>query len=175
MSRTFQISRILDDMTVLENLVVQSQVKGLRGLFRKGITPAERSRAEELLEFVGIAHLTYEETRNLSYGQKKLMDFASLLMSEPKMILLDEPAGGVNPALLETIVARIQELNRQGITFLIVEHNMDLVMRISDPVIVMAYGTVLAQGAPDAIQNDPEVLHAYLGQKAEDPALLPIR
>ena len=175
MSRTFQISRILDDMTVLENLVAQSQVKGVRGLFHKAISATERVRAEELLEFVGIAHLTYEETRNLSYGQKKLMDFASLLMSSPKMILLDEPAGGVNPALLENIVMRIRDLNRQGITFLIVEHNMDLVMRISDPVIVMAYGTVLAQGTPAAIQNDPDVLRAYLGQKVDNPALLPIR
>ena len=173
MSRTFQISRILDDMTVLENLVVQSQISGLRGLFHKGISVEERTRAEELLEFVGIAHLTYEETRNLSYGQKKLMDFASLLMSNPRMILLDEPAGGVNPALLENIVQRIRELNAQGITFLIVEHNMDLVMRISDPVVVMAYGTVLAQGTPDDIQNNSDVLHAYLGEKATDPALIP--
>ncbi|MEZ4659229.1 MAG: ABC transporter ATP-binding protein [Caldilineaceae bacterium] len=163
MNRTFQISRNLEEMTVLENLVVQSPVQGMRGLFGRSITPDERARAEELLEFVGIAHLTYEETRNLSYGQKKLMDFAAMLMSQPKLILLDEPAGGVNPALLETIVERIQELNAQGITFLIVEHNMDLVMGISDPVIVMAYGSVIAHGAPNAIQADPAVLEAYLG------------
>lgn len=163
MSRTFQISRNLEDMTVLENLVVQAPINGLNGLFRKGISQQERERAEELLEFVGIAHLTYEETRNLSYGQKKLMDFAGLLMGEPKLILLDEPAGGVNPALLETIVERIESLNKQGITFLIVEHNMDLVMSISNPVIVMAYGSVLAQGTPEMIQSAPDVLEAYLG------------
>ncbi len=163
MNRTFQISRNLEDMTVLENLIVQSPVQGLRGLFRNSITKQERERAEELLEFVGIAHLTYEETRNLSYGQKKLMDFAAMLMSEPKMILLDEPAGGVNPALLETIVERIQTLNQQGVTFLIVEHNMDLVMSISDPVIVMAYGSVISHGTPDEVQSNPDVLEAYLG------------
>lgn len=163
MNRTFQISRNLEEMTVLENLAVQSPVQGLRGLWQRSITQAERERAEELLEFVGISHLTYEETRHLSYGQKKLMDFAAMLMSEPKMILLDEPAGGVNPALLETLVERIQLLNAQGITFLIVEHNMDLVMSLSNPVVVMAYGSVIAQGAPNVIQSDPQVLEAYLG------------
>lgn len=165
MNRTFQISRNLEEMTVLENLLVHTPVHGIRGLFQPGIAPQERERAEELLDFVGIAHLMYEETRNLSYGQKKLMDFAAMLMSEPKMILLDEPAGGVNPALLETIVERIQTLNAGGITFLIVEHNMDLVMGISDPVIVMAYGSVIGHGTPQEIQSNPQVLEAYLGSK----------
>jgi branched-chain amino acid transport system ATP-binding protein len=166
MSRTFQITRNLEDMTVLENLVVQSPVRGVSGLFRKSILPEERERAMELLDFVGITHLTHEETRNLSYGQKKLMDFAAILMSEPKLILLDEPAGGVNPALLENIVERIHSLNQQGMTFLIVEHNMELVMNISNPVVVMAYGRVLAQGPPQDIQSNPGVLEAYLGEVA---------
>ncbi|MEM7345537.1 MAG: ABC transporter ATP-binding protein, partial [Chloroflexota bacterium] len=121
MSRTFQITRNLEDMTVLENLIVQSPVQGLMGLFSKSVQPEERERALELLDFLGISHLAYEETRNLSYGQKKLMDFAALLMADPKLVLLDEPAGGVNPALLEEIVAHIRELNGQGITFLLVE------------------------------------------------------
>jgi branched-chain amino acid transport system ATP-binding protein len=164
MSRTFQITRNLEDMTVLENLVVQSPVQGLTGLFGQSIRPEERTRALELLEFLGIAHLAYEETRNLSYGQKKLMDFAALLMSNPKLVLLDEPAGGVNPALLEEIVAHIKVLNGQGLTFLLVEHNMELVMGICDPVVVMAAGTVIAQGSPDEVQNNPEVLEAYLGE-----------
>lgn len=164
MSRTFQITRNLEDMTVLENLVVQSPVHGIRGLFGKSITPEEHEKAMKLLDFLGITHLAYEETRNLSYGQKKLMDFAAMLMAGPKLVLLDEPAGGVNPALLEEIIAHIQELNGQGITFLIVEHNMELVMGICNPVVVMAAGTVIAQGTPDQVQNNAEVLEAYLGE-----------
>jgi len=118
----------------------------------------------ELLDFVGITHLAEEKSKNLSYGQKKLMEFAATLMTEPRLILLDEPAGGVNPALLEDIIERIQLLNKRGITFLIVEHNMDVVMNLCDPIIVMAYGTVLAKGAPQDIQNNEEVLEAYLGE-----------
>jgi branched-chain amino acid transport system ATP-binding protein len=170
MSRTFQITRNLEDMTVLENLVVQAPVKGLKGLFANAIGPEERERAMSLLDFVGITHLAYEETRSLSYGQKKLMDFAALLMAEPKLVLLDEPAGGVNPALMEESIARIKALNRQGITFLIVEHNMELVMGTCNPVVVMAAGTVIAQGPPDEIQNNPDVLEAYLGRERHEPA-----
>ena len=170
MSRTFQITRNLEDMTVLENLVVQSPVNGLKGLFSNAIGPEERERAMELLNFLGIAHLAYEETRSLSYGQKKLMDFAALLMAKPKLVLLDEPASGVNPALMEEIIAHIKELNGQGITFLIVEHNMELVMGICNPVVVMAAGTVIAQGPPNEIQNNPKVLEAYLGRRRYEPA-----
>ncbi len=162
-SRTFQITRTLDNLTVLENLVVQSRVTGLRGLFSKAIGAAEEARAMELLDFVGITRLAHEEARNLSYGQKKLMDFAALLMSEPKIILLDEPASGINPKLLDSIVEHIQALNKQGMTVLIVEHNMELVMSISDKVVVMAYGSVIAEGAPAAVQADRRVLDAYLG------------
>ena len=92
------------------------------------------------------------------------MEFAATLMTDPEIILLDEPAAGINPRLLEDIEERIRIVNGQGITFLIVEHNMDVVMNLCDPVIVMAYGTVLAQGAPELIQNDPQVLEAYLGE-----------
>jgi branched-chain amino acid transport system ATP-binding protein len=162
-TRTFQISRNLQDMTVLENMVVSSPVVSWRGLFQKSVLPHELERAMELLDFVGLTYLTHTETRNLSYGQRKLLDFASTLMASPKLIMLDEPAGGVNPALLEEIMKHIKELNEQGMSFLIVEHNMDLVMNISDEVIVMAYGEILATGSPDEIQNNPTVLEAYLG------------
>ena len=163
-SRTFQISRDLQEMTLLENLIVQSPTTSFADLFKGSMLVHERDRAMELLEFVGITHLAQEKSKNLSYGQRKLMEIAATLMTEPRLILLDEPAGGVNPALLEDIMERIQVLNKQGITFLIVEHNMDVVMNLCDPVIVMAYGTVLAKGAPREIQNNEAVLEAYLGE-----------
>lgn len=163
-SRTFQITRDLQELTVLENMVIQSQVKGFFDMFSSSVSKHETEHAMELLSFVGISHLAQEKAKNLSYGQKKLMEFASVLMSEPKLIMLDEPAGGVNPTLLESIIDRILDLNKKGITFLIVEHNMDLVMKISDPVICMAYGTVLAEGSPKDIQNNHQVMEAYLGE-----------
>ena len=162
-SRTFQITRDLREMTVLENMVVQSPIKRPRDIFKTGISKEEKKRALSLLEFVGITHLANEKAKHLSFGQKKLLDFASVLKPVPRLILLDEPAGGVNPALLEIIIDRIRELNRQGMTFLIVEHNMDLVMNIGNPIVVMAYGSVLTQGSPEVIQNDKSVLEAYLG------------
>jgi neutral amino acid transport system ATP-binding protein len=163
-SRTFQITRDLQELTVLENMIVQSQVKGFWDMFGISMLKEEEDRAMELLAFVGIDNLAQEKSKNLSYGQKKLLEFASVLMSEPRLIMLDEPAGGVNPTLLESIIDRILQLNKKGITFLIIEHNMDLVMKISNPVICMAYGTVLAQGTPKEIQENNRVLEAYLGE-----------
>lgn len=162
-SRTFQITRELGDLSVLENVVMYAQGSGLRSIFGSAVSGRERDRAMDLLAFVGIANLADERAKNLSYGQKKLMEFASTLMSEPRLILLDEPAGGVNPALLERIVERIREVNRGGVTFLLVEHNMDLVMDLSDSVVVMAHGQVLTQGTPAEVQADDAVLDAYLG------------
>ena len=111
-----------------------------RDLFRDAVAKEEKDRALSLLDFMGIARLAELKAKNLSYGQKKLMEIAAVMMSEPKLILLDEPAGGVNPTLLESIIDRIFTLNKQGITFLIVEHNMDMVMKVCNPIIVMAYG-----------------------------------
>ena len=163
LSRTFQISRDLMEMSVIENLVVHSPTQGLLDLLKGSILKQELDQAMELLEFVGITHLAQAKAKSLSYGQKKLMEFAATLMTEPRMILLDEPAGGINPALLENIMEKIMEVNKRGVTFLIVEHNMDVVMNLCNPVVVMAYGEVLAQGTPDAVQNNPQVLEAYLG------------
>ncbi len=162
-SRTFQISRHLAELTVLENLVVQAPTGGLADLLKQSILEDERDRAMELLRFVGISELAAAPAAGLSYGQKKLMDLAAGLMARPRLFLLDEPAGGINPALLEVIVDRVRRLRDDGVTFLIVEHNMDVVMSVCDAVIVMAYGKVLAQGSPAAIQNDAAVLEAYLG------------
>ncbi len=161
--RTFQISRDLAEMTVLENMVVQSPTTGFMDLFKGSILRNERERAMELLDFVGIAQMADEKAATLSFGQRKLMAFAASLMANPRLVLLDEPAAGINPKLLEFIVERIQILGGQGVTFLIVEHNMEVVMNLCDPIVVMAYGKFLARGSPDAIQSDETVLEAYLG------------
>jgi neutral amino acid transport system ATP-binding protein len=164
LSRTFQITRALGDLTVLENMVVGSPTTGWRSLLGSRILQREEDKAMDLLRFVGIDRLATAPADSLSYGQKKLLEFASVLMSEPKMIMLDEPAGGVNPALLERIVDHIRELNRTGITFLIVEHNMDVVMSLCSSIVVMAHGEVLAEGTPEIIREDATVLDAYLGR-----------
>ncbi|MDH4247666.1 MAG: ATP-binding cassette domain-containing protein, partial [Deltaproteobacteria bacterium] len=162
-ARTFQISRGLMDLTVLENLIVHSPTRGLLDLLKNTMLSHEKDRAMELLDFMGITHLANAKAGSLSFGQKKLMEIASALMAEPRFILLDEPAGGINPALLEQIIERIKLLNKQGITFLIVEHNMEMVMTLCNPVIVMAYGKLLVQGPPREVQNNQLVLDSYLG------------
>lgn len=161
--RTFQVTRALDDMTVIENMVVGSSAENLRGTFGSRMLDEETDRALDLLDFVGIQQYAYSKAELLSYGQRKLLEFSAVLMSDPRLVMLDEPAGGVNPALLERMVDRVRRLNADGLTFLIVEHNMDLVMDISDSVIVMAHGEVLMQGTPEEVQNDGRVLDAYLG------------
>lgn len=163
-SRTFQITRTLADLTVLENMVVGSPTGGWRSLLGSRILQREEDRAMDLLRFVGIDKLAFSPAESLSYGQKKLLEFASVLMPEPDLIMLDEPAGGVNPALLERIMDHIRELNSSGITFLIVEHNMDVVMTLCSSIVVMAHGEVLTKGTPEVIREDDTVLDAYLGR-----------
>jgi branched-chain amino acid transport system ATP-binding protein len=170
LSRTFQISRNLADMTVLENVICQNKIHGWRDMLKPAMSPVEIDKAMEILDFLNITRIAYEDGSNLSYGQKKLMDLAALLMSDPKIILLDEPAGGVNPTLLEEIVSHIRKLNEQGMTVLIVEHNMDLIMRLSQHVVVMAQGAVIASGSPEDVQKNPAVRDAYLGTVLEDVA-----
>lgn len=163
-SRTFQITRGLSHLTVLENMIAAAPPRRLRGLFASKMARQEVERAMDLLDFVGIAHLAGNLAQELSYGQRKLLEFASAMMPNPGLVLLDEPAGGVNPTLLERIVDRIRQLRGDGITFLIVEHNMDMVMKLCDSVVVMAHGAVLTQDTPAAVQEDPLVLDAYLGK-----------
>jgi len=170
LSRTFQISRNLADMTVLENVICQNKIHGWRDMMKPAMSPAEIDKAMEILDFLNITRIAYEDGSNLSYGQKKLMDLAALLMSDPKIILLDEPAGGVNLTLLEEIVGHIRALNAKGMTVLIVEHNMELIMRLSQHVVVMAQGAVIASGSPEDVQKDKAVLDAYLGGVLEDAA-----
>jgi branched-chain amino acid transport system ATP-binding protein len=170
LSRTFQISRNLADMTVLENVVLQSKVSGWRDLLQPAMSEEEVEKAMGILDFLGITRIAHEDGSNLSYGQKKLMDLAALLMSDPKIILIDEPAGGVNPSLLEEIITHIRQLNERGLTVLIVEHNMDLIMRLSHHIVVMAQGKKIADGRPEVIREDPAVLDAYLGGVLEEAA-----
>jgi ABC-type branched-subunit amino acid transport system ATPase component len=168
--RTFQLTRIFPRLTVMENMLVASQHSGRRArnpLARAG-GPAARQRAMELLEFTGIASHAGVLAETLSYGQRKLLELAYVLVADPAIVLLDEPAGGVNPSLIQHISARIRELNAAGKTFLIVEHNMDFVMQLCGHIAVLDYGTVVATGPPDIIREDPRVLDAYLGAAEED-------
>ena len=162
-ARTFQLTRVFPRLTVLENMHVASQRRGFKALLSRWSTSHEQRRATELLDFVGIAHLKDLPASDLSYGQKKLLEFAYVLISDPQVILLDEPAGGVNPTMINQLSERIRSLNQSGVTFLIVEHNMEFVMGLCDRVMVMHHGAKIADGTPEVIRKNPAVLEAYLG------------
>jgi branched-chain amino acid transport system ATP-binding protein len=162
LTRTFQQARVFSALTLVENMVAAIQ-QPWRAALRSAVLPRERSRALDLLEEFGLARLAQDRAGSLSYGQKKLLEFATVLMGEPRLVLLDEPTAGVNPVLVDQIEQRIRDLNAQGITFLVVEHNMNVVMRLCDPVVVLDHGTKLAEGPPAQIRDDPRVLDAYLG------------
>ena len=164
LGRTFQITRLFPEMTVLENVVAPLPSFSWRHLGADAVSGDEAERARELLDFVGMLGFADRPARALSFGQQKLVELAQKLMLEPKLILLDEPGGGINPALLDRIVEKIRELNSLGTTFLIVEHNMPLVADLCDPVIVLDRGHRIAEGSAEEIQHDPLVLDAYLGQ-----------
>jgi branched-chain amino acid transport system ATP-binding protein len=172
--RTFQIPHELKTMTVLENLMlVPPNQHGEQiwnpWLFGFRVSRQERTiydKALEVLQFVDLAPLRDEYAGNLSGGQKKLLELARTLMTDPKMILLDEPGAGVNRVLMRRLVDNIRVLRRErGITFFVIEHDMDLVTRLCDPVIVMSQGERLAEGSPDEIKHDERVLEAYLGSQ----------
>ncbi len=161
--RSFQLCRIFPRLTVLENMLAAVRPSGLKALLTSSRNREEIERARGWLERVGIEHLEGTEARNLSYGQQKLLELAGVLMGDPETILLDEPAGGVNPALIGRIGKLVRQLNAEGRTFLIVEHNMEMVMSLSDHVVVFDRGRPIAEGPPSVIRSDPRVLEAYLG------------
>jgi neutral amino acid transport system ATP-binding protein len=161
--RTFQLARIFPRLTALENMLVPMRREGLRGLFSRGHRHDERTRAMDMLAAMDIAHVAGLLGGSLSYGQRKLLELAAVMMVRPQLVLLDEPAGGVNPALVERISAHIHDLNAQGVSFLLVEHNMPFVMGLCHDVVVLHRGAVLARGTPAEIRDDPRVLDAYLG------------
>ncbi len=168
--RTFQLTRLFTRLTVLENMLVATQRHEgwLRGVLRRAGSAGEKRRALELLDFVGITRLAHEPAGNLSYGQRKLLELASLLVSDPAILLLDEPAGGVNPTLIGHLGDRIRALNASGKTILVVEHNMEFVMSLCSRITVLSQGTALVSGTPQEVRTDPAVLDAYLG--GEDDA-----
>jgi branched-chain amino acid transport system ATP-binding protein len=171
LGRTFQIPRPFAGMTVVENVMLGCQRHVGERIWPNWLSPKRVARTEtqvlgramEWLEFMTLAPLANQPARVLSGGQRKLLELARLLMAEPSVVLLDEPAAGVNPVLLDTIIARIAALNQRGITFLIVEHNMELVAELCRQVFVMAAGKMLCQGPPRDVVRDPRVIDAYLG------------
>jgi ABC-type branched-subunit amino acid transport system ATPase component len=162
LSRTFQQARVFPQLTVQENLTVAAGYSWGQ-LFGRRMSSQDRGRVTELLDEFRMAPVADLFASELSYGQRKLLEFAAVLMSSPKMVLLDEPTAGVNPIMIATMEQHIRERHAAGVTFLIVEHDMPVVMRLCDPVVVLDQGREIFAGSPQAVQTNPLVLDAYQG------------
>ena len=172
LARTFQVPRPFPQMTVLENLMLVPLAQKGERFWNNWLQPRQvaaqerraREQAMQVLQTCALQDKAGDLAGRLSGGQHKLLELARVLMIQPRLVLLDEPAAGVNPALLETLIDRVLALHRSGIAFLIIEHNMDVVMSICEPIVVMMQGQVVCQGSADAVRADPRVLSAYLGE-----------
>ncbi|MCJ9721440.1 ABC transporter ATP-binding protein [Agrobacterium sp. SHOUNA12C] len=164
--RTFQMLQVFPDMTVLDNIILAGQehhgtmFSRLIGKPDAGLT----EEAKKMIEFFPLGHQTHEKAGSLSYGQQKLLDAAMAFMAGPKLVMLDEPAGGVNLTMLADLKERLKAFNRErGATFVVIEHNMEFVMSLCTRIIVLANGKIIAEGDPETVRNDPAVIEAYLG------------
>ncbi|MEE9416109.1 MAG: ABC transporter ATP-binding protein [Acidimicrobiales bacterium] len=178
MVRTFQLTKSLGKMTCLENMMLgaknqigESFLNALVVTRWRRQEAQIRERAEELLERFNLLHMSAEYAATLSGGQRKLLEMARALMTEPEVILLDEPMAGVNPALVQSLLHHIEALRDEGMTVVFIEHDMDVIMGISDWIAVLAEGRVIAEGSPDQVGANPAVIEAYLGAGfGEDPS-----
>jgi branched-chain amino acid transport system ATP-binding protein len=165
--RTFQQTRIYGKMTCVENMQISVPHKdeGLRIMFSK-YPPEVTEKAESLLEFVGLFAKRHLMAGDLSFGQQKLLEFAMALMNEPGMLLLDEPTAGINPTLINGLIERLKRTNADlGITLFVIEHNMRVIMNLAEHIYCLAHGQLLTSGPPDKIQDDQQVIDAYLGAR----------
>lgn len=170
--RTFQIAHEFSQMTALENLMMVPANQVGENLFSTWFSPSKirqqeleiRQKALDVIEYIGLSHVKNELAGNLSGGQKKLLELGRTMMSDAKVVLLDEVAAGVNRTLLQDLTDNILRMNRElGVTFLVIEHDMDMIAKLCDPVIVLAQGAVMVEGSIEEIQNNPQVIEAYFG------------